>query len=60
MRPPIYGMMAEFDTPEELLTATRRAYTEGYRHMDAYSPFPVHDLAEAIGLPKHRVRRLCW
>jgi hypothetical protein len=50
----LYGLMAEFDAPEELLTAARHAYSEGYRLMDAYSPFPVEGLAEAIGF--HRTR----
>ncbi len=55
MIPPIYGLMAEFESPSELLTATRRAYTEGYRRMDAYSPFPVADVAEALGFHRDRV-----
>jgi hypothetical protein len=41
--------MAEFDNPDDLLAAAKRAHAEGYRRMDAYSPFPVHGLAEAIG-----------
>jgi hypothetical protein len=45
----LYGLMAEFEEHEELLEATRRAYAEGYRRMDAYSPFPVEGLAEALG-----------
>jgi hypothetical protein len=45
----LYGLMAEFEEHEELLKATRRAYAEGYRRMDAYSPFPVEGLAEALG-----------
>jgi hypothetical protein len=48
-RPPIYGLMAEFDNPEGLLAAAQRAHDEGYRRMDAYSPFPVEGLSEAIG-----------
>jgi hypothetical protein len=48
-RPPVYGLMAEFDNPEDLLAAAQRAYDEGYRRMDAYSPFPVEGLADAIG-----------
>jgi hypothetical protein len=46
---PLYGLMAEFDNPQALLAAARRAYAEGYRRMDAYTPFPVEGLAEAIG-----------
>jgi Alternative complex III, ActD subunit len=51
----IYGLMAEFEQPEELLAAARRAYEAGYRRMDAYSPFPVAGLAEAIGFRRTRL-----
>ena len=51
----IYGLMAEFDEPEALLEAARRSFTEGYRRMDAYSPFPIDGLAEAIGFHKTRL-----
>jgi hypothetical protein len=47
----IYGLMAEFDTPEALLAAVRKARAEGYRRIDAYSPFPVEGLSEAMALP---------
>ena len=46
----LYGLMAEFEEHEQLLTATRRAFADGYRRMDAYSPFPVEGLAEALGV----------
>ena len=45
----IYGLMAEFATPEDLIEATQRAYADGYRDMDAYTPFPVSGVAEALG-----------
>ena len=45
-----YGLLAEFDSAAELLHATRRAHAEGYRAMDAYSPFPVEGLDEALGV----------
>ncbi len=54
-RPPIYGMLAEFDSPSELVAAARRAYEEGYRRMDGYSPFPVEELSEAIGFHRDNV-----
>jgi hypothetical protein len=46
---PIYGLMAEFETPNALVAATERAHREGYRRMDAYSPFPIEELHEALG-----------
>jgi Protein of unknown function (DUF3341) len=55
MRPPIHGLMAEFKTAEEILQATRRAWQEGYRHMDAYTPYPVEGLAAELGLPRTQV-----
>lgn len=55
MSPTLYGMMAEFDTPEHLLDAAHRAFAEGFRKMDAYSPFPVEGLAEAIGFRRSRL-----
>jgi hypothetical protein len=55
IQPPIYGLIAEFDTPTEIVVAARKAHAEGYRRMDAYSPFPVEGLAEAVGFPRNRV-----
>src|SRR5436190_64784 len=46
---PIYGVLAEFENPEDLLHAVRRARRAGYRRMDAYTPFPVEHLAEELG-----------
>jgi hypothetical protein len=51
----IYGLMAEFDSAQELLTAAERTYQEGYREIDAYSPFPIEGLADAIGFHKNAV-----
>ena len=45
----LYGFLAEFEDHKQLLEAARRAYTAGYRQMDAFSPFPIEELAEAIG-----------
>lgn len=44
-----YGLIAEFDDPTSLVAATHRAYGDGYRCMDAYSPFPIEELHEALG-----------
>ena len=51
----LYGLMAEFATPSEIVHASEKAYSAGYRRMDAYSPMPVHGLAEAIGFRNNRV-----
>jgi hypothetical protein len=52
---PIYGLMAEFDQPDALLSAARAAYEGGYRRMDAFSPLPVEGLAEAVGFHSTRL-----
>jgi len=51
----LHGVMAEFETPEDLLDAAERAYAAGYRKMEGYSPLPVEGLAEAIGFTRHWV-----
>jgi hypothetical protein len=51
----IYGLMAEFDDPNALVAATYRAYHTGYRDMDAYSPFPIEELHEALGAPHSKL-----
>jgi hypothetical protein len=49
MKQPVYGLMAEFEDPTALVSATRRTREAGYRKMDAYSPFPIEELSEALG-----------
>jgi hypothetical protein len=48
-RPRLYGLMAEFETPEQVVRATRLARQAGYRSMDAYTPYPVDGLARELG-----------
>ena len=45
---PLYGLMAEFDDVTSLVNAAKRTHAEGYRRIDAFTPFPVHELFEAI------------
>jgi hypothetical protein len=52
---PSYGMMAEFDSAQHLVDAAQRTHGAGYRKIDAYSPFPVEELADAIGFHKNNV-----
>lgn len=58
MSVPIYGLMAEFETPEDLVHATEQAYEAGYRKMDAYSPFPIEEVSEALHFHDDLLRRL--
>jgi hypothetical protein len=46
---PLYGVMAEFANPSDLVAAARAAYQTGYRRINGYSPFPIEELWEAIG-----------
>jgi uncharacterized membrane protein len=55
MKPPIYGVMAEFDNPTSLVNAAREARARGYRKLDAYSPFPIEALTEALHIPKSKL-----
>jgi hypothetical protein len=47
--PPLYGVMAEFESPSDLVAAARRVYSLGYRRINGYSPYPIEELSEAIG-----------
>jgi hypothetical protein len=46
---PIHGLMACFADPAQVVAAARLAHAEGYRCMDAYTPFPIDGLAESLG-----------
>ena len=52
---PIYGLLAEFAGPDELVEAARRTTEAGYRITEGYAPFPVHDLPHALGHDRSRV-----
>lgn len=54
-RPRLHGLIAEFDRPERLLAAAAAARARGYRALDAYAPFPVEGLSEALDLPPSRM-----
>ncbi len=53
----LWGYLVEFDAPAALLAAARRVRDAGYTRWDAYTPFPVHGLNDAMGL---RPTRLPW
>jgi len=52
-----YGLIATFETPGALLRAAERVRDAGYRNWDCISPFPIHGLDAAMGLPRSRVPR---
>ncbi len=51
----LYGVVAEFDTPEAVTDAANQAREAGYKKMDAYTPFPVSGLDEALGMTNTRL-----
>ena len=51
----LYGAVAEFATPDALLEAARRMRENGYTKMDACTPFPVHGIDRALGIPHSRL-----
>jgi hypothetical protein len=53
--PKRYALVAEYDTPEALMDAANKARLGGYKKMDAYSPFPIHGLDEAIGFRDSKI-----
>ena len=50
-----YGLLAEFDTPSDLVRAAQQARHDGWRRMDCYTPYPVEEAAEAIGFHRNKV-----
>jgi hypothetical protein len=55
----IYGLLAEFNTPTELVRATEEARSVGFRRMECYTPYPVEEAATALHFHKNRVPLLC-
>jgi mono/diheme cytochrome c family protein len=48
----LYGVLAEYDTPGELIEAARKVRDAGYTEFDCFSPFPVHGIDEAMGIKR--------
>jgi len=51
----VHGLMAEFDNPTDIVAAADRARLAGYTVMDAYTPYPIEELTEALGLKPNRL-----
>ncbi len=54
-RPPVYGLMAEFSSAEALIAAARQVHSAGYEKVDAFSPYPIEAVSEALELPRSKV-----
>ena len=48
----LHGIMAEFDSATELVDAARKVRDAGYTKTDAFSPFPLHEIDEALGIKR--------
>ena len=55
MKPAVYGLMAEFEDATGLVAAAREARARGYRKLEAYSPFPIEEVDEALHLPRNKL-----
>jgi hypothetical protein len=53
--PKLYGLLAEFDSATAIVTAARQARDAGYVKVDAYTPLPIHELDEALRLPRTKL-----
>jgi hypothetical protein len=47
--PRLYGLLAEFASPQDLVEAAEAAHSAGFRRLDAFTPFPIERLSEALG-----------
>lgn len=56
----IYGILAEFDTATEMVDAARKVRDAGYTKTDAFSPFPLHEIDEALGIKRSILPRLVF
>ena len=52
---PLHGVIGEFESPAALIEAVRQARVAGYRKMDAYTPYPIEELAHALELPRTKL-----
>src|ERR1700756_5598426 len=55
----IYGLLAEFESVDSVISAAQRVNGACYRNIDAFSPVPLEELSEAIGFHKNGVALVC-
>ncbi|MFC1729471.1 DUF3341 domain-containing protein [candidate division KSB1 bacterium] len=54
----IYGVLAEFGSPGDLLEAAKRVHSEGFKKFDCHSPFPIHGMDAAMGLSRSPLAKI--
>jgi hypothetical protein len=54
-----FGLMAEFSQPEALIEAAHKVREAGYTKIDGFAPYPIEDLAHALGRPRSKVPLIC-
>jgi hypothetical protein len=54
-RPPIYGLMAEFPSADALVAAAHQVHEAGFQKVDAFTPYPIEAVSEALELPRSKV-----
>ena len=52
---PLYGLMAEFHTADELVEAAHKVHEAGFKHVDAFTPYPIEEVSHALGLHRSKV-----
>jgi hypothetical protein len=55
---PYFGLMAEFEKEEDFIQATRRVTAEGYHKLDAYSPYPIHEILDILHLHHNKLPKI--
>ena len=53
--PETYGILAEFDTPADVMHAAEKVRDAGFTHWDVYTPYPVHGMDQAMGMKNSKV-----
>jgi hypothetical protein len=56
----LYGLLVEFESATDLVDAARQVRDAGFTATDAFSPFPIHSIDEALGVKRSILPYLCF